>query len=296
MVAELPEDFQGAMLGRLDEDLSGNLARVSEIARRNCNGCADYHVGYVARRLTKDRAGRTSNRDAFVRFAATHLKAFSTSQEPLQILIAGAADSGLPAIAAMAADAAGPDILERLRMTVVDRCATPLELSKIYGERAQIPIEVACADLVASKMDIPADLIFVQSLFHHIAEEHHVSILKRMARCLKPAGMIMFSTSVGGKSKEFQLKQRLDEEEAILRLITEEGISPSEPVGELMARAERERSANHHVRPYATVDALNGLFASAGLAVLAQQTNERRSGLSGFRVFSVLVNHPVQTN
>lgn len=275
------------ILERLEEDLPGNLAHVSEIARRNCNGCADYHVGYVALRYAREHSGQTNNRDAFVGMAASHLNAFSSSSGPLEVLIAGAADSGLPAIAAQAAHAAGPGILERLRMTVVDRCATPLELCEMYTQRARLPLDIAVVDLVAPDRTFQADVIFLRSLFRHIAREHHASILKRMADWLKPGGMIMFSTSVGETSMESTLQRRLSRENEIFRLIAEEDLSISEPLPELMARAERNRRAPRHVGNHATVSALNQLFATAGLVVLAQQAQTRRSGRKD--VLSVLV-------
>jgi hypothetical protein len=262
----------------LDEDLSGNLARVSEIARRHCQGCADYHVGFVARRLVRHRTGTSNDRYIFAQLTAERLAKSATAEGPIDVLIAGSADSGLAAIVAKAAMTVGYDVFNRVRMTVIDRCNTPLELVRSYALSAGIATTVVQIDLLQSTRRFDADLICVHSLFRHIERKRHSEILGRMAQWLKPGGEIVFSSRVGVEGRDVRFA-RSQEESAVLSLTTTlAGLSLSESTASLAARMERDWEGARYVGEYESLDALNETFREAGLALVHQQIKPSKRG------------------
>jgi hypothetical protein len=271
---------------RLDEDLLGNLTCVSGIALQHCSDCIDYHVGFVARRVAKEAGTSTGFSGTFIEMAAARLASQPAGTGPIDVLVTGAADSGVAAIAVKAAAGGGTDILSRLRLTVLDRCRTPLELTRRYAQQIGMPIEVATVDLVNPEADFRADLILVDCVLRHIPYEHHTGIMRRLAGWLKPGGAILFFSPVGPKNMTSQLRQRLGEEAALQAVLEKQPLS--EPLADVMARIRRERSVKHHVAEYESLGALNELFSRAGLAVVEQRSKARRFGHEGMRAITLL--------
>jgi hypothetical protein len=263
---------------RLDEDLSGNLARVSEIAERHCQGCADYHVGFVARRLVRQRTVASSDRHIFAQLTAERLAASATAEGPIEVLIAGSADSGLAAIVAKAAMTVGHDVFARVHMTVVDRCNTPLELVRSYALSAGIAATVVQIDLLQSKRRFDSDLICVHSLFRHIERKHHSEILGRMAQWLKPGGAIVFSSRVGVEGRDVRFARSQEESAALSLVTTLDTLSLSESTATLAARMERDWEGARYAGEYESLDALNETFRESGLAIVHQQTKPSKRG------------------
>jgi hypothetical protein len=277
---------EAARLDPLDENLLGNLACVSAIALEHCGDCIDYHVGFVARRLAKESGSAAGFGGTFLEMAAGYLRTHAGRTGPVDVLVTGAADSGVAAVAVKAAAEAGAEVLSRLRLTVTDLCRTPLELTRRYAEQVGIEIDVAALDLTAPEKDFQADLILVDCVLRHIPYEHHTPILRRIASWLKPNGAILFFQPVGPKDMASQLRQRLGEEEALERVL--ETLPLSEPLPDLMERLRRERTVKHHIAEYETQDAVDRLYTEAGLTVVERRSKTRRFGNEGMRVISLL--------
>ncbi|MEX2276434.1 MAG: class I SAM-dependent methyltransferase [Cucumibacter sp.] len=279
-------EFPAVAAGRLQEDLSLNLERVGEIARRLCVDCADYHVVGVANRATQLHASIDGDRTEYIELVARTLSGRASNFDRLDVLIAGALDTGLLATAARGAEAAGSDILARTRFKVIDRCGTPLELCRLYGERNGVAVTVGRVDVIAPTENLTADLICVHSLFRFLPPPTHVDVLKRFASWLKPGGRIVFSISIVRPDSPARLAGALGRIETMREAARAGRLKLSEPVIDFLARLDRREPRGQKAGDFGSVAALEALFAASGLT--AVETFEMREGDAGRPIHRVL--------
>ena len=123
-----------------------------ETARRLCApGCRAYH----GIRLYLRAAGILRGVGPDSRFLLDAFTRLATERPVTRALITGAADFGVLAHLSAAFRAAG----RSLAVTVVDRCATPLEMNRWFAEREGLSIETAQTDVLDFRADVPFDLI-----------------------------------------------------------------------------------------------------------------------------------------
>src|SRR5262245_29063351 len=115
--------------GRFPEDLEANLRLAEALAPTHCAGCNGYHLARVRRRASAP-APDALDRAEMVQALRDWLASRRPSPEPVEILIAGSADTNLLATCAEAAADATP-----ARYTVVDRCRTPLALCEAFAQQ-----------------------------------------------------------------------------------------------------------------------------------------------------------------
>jgi len=280
----------------LEEDLLGNMARVSAIANRLCEACADYHVGYACRRATSPDSSISSDRSDLIEMIARELTSRAEASGPLDILIAGASDTGLFATTAMGAAAAGPEIAARARYTVIDRCGTPLELCRIYAARAGLPLVVQTVDLTEITETFSADLICVHSVFRFLPPDLHVKALQQLAGWLKPEGRILFSQrlTMGGPLAHGDLMARRIERAAAVAKANPDLIS--EPLDDFLARLERMAPRALVKMEFSTPDELRALFDAAGMDVAVERlVDKQREGKVSHRMVALLAKRPPES-
>jgi hypothetical protein len=138
-------------------NIEENLPALAEygfrLAQENCVGCQGYHAlwGYERLAQIKSNSFRTES-DLLEPLLTTHL--------PFEgrILIVGAADAGLLAFVAQATRSRKP------RITIVDRCATPLAICRHYAQAHDLPIETVLADLTEETVGVRHDLAFAHNI------------------------------------------------------------------------------------------------------------------------------------
>jgi SAM-dependent methyltransferase len=169
---------------RFSEDLPQLSAEASDLARRLCGVCQNFHLIWPLLRLAQASGGDV---EAPAVCATLNRLLLRPGQ---RILIAGAADTGLLAVVARAA-AAGIDIV------VLDRCETPLELCNRFAKRWALPIETMHLDLMKLSIESRFDVVFAHSLLQFIPAENRVDVLFRLRRSLRPDGrlVLVFRTS-----------------------------------------------------------------------------------------------------
>jgi SAM-dependent methyltransferase len=115
------------------------------------------------------------------------------------ILIAGAADTGLLAVAARA-------IGSGTGIVVLDRCETPLELCRQFARRWSLPIDTLHLDLKELSIKSIFDVVFAHSLLQFVPSERRVDVLSRLRRSLRPDGrlVILFRTGAPVKGELLQ--------------------------------------------------------------------------------------------
>jgi hypothetical protein len=188
---------------RYPEDPVANFLFVADLAPRLCPGCATYHMQYTARRAARQTSG-AGEVDALDRPEMVALLAELVAErararpEPVQLMLAGSADTALLSTAADAASAAGA--VERVRFSVLDRCPTPLVLCAAFGRQFGLDVAIQTVDLLGSDRPAAADIIVLHSLFRFVPSERHRDLLNRLMSWLKPGGKLAFSMSLGSRS------------------------------------------------------------------------------------------------
>jgi SAM-dependent methyltransferase len=175
-----------------DEDLPQLAAESFVLSKGRCRSCGRMHALWPYLRLARASTGAEA--------ASSRLQSVLSAliaKGRRNVLIAGAADTGLLAQVARAGGDADPQI------TVLDRCGTPLELCRRQAQHWSIRIRTALVDLRhfdpgQRRPESPAfDVVLVHGTLHFIAAEHRADVLKRLRRALAPGGrlVLLFNTS-----------------------------------------------------------------------------------------------------
>ncbi|MCC6983500.1 MAG: class I SAM-dependent methyltransferase [Bauldia sp.] len=257
------------LLSSMEEDRAANLVLASELAPRLCRGCERYHLRYIARRAVQGPERDSLDKPVTIRILGELLAARRPQASGwIDIVIAGAADSGTLATAAAAAFQAGE--LDRCRFRVLDRCPTPLALCEAYGRDKAVEVTTRSEDLLADTLPHPADFVLVHSLFRHIPPDRHVELMRRFTSWLKPGGRILFSVLVEPPGTERPSSTPVMEG---LRAMLEAGtLSVAEPVEAFMARVEGETGRERdHAAALAETESILALFARSALKVEAYE-------------------------
>lgn len=182
-VKPLPEiQTQEADVERLGEI----AAEAYAVAGRFCGSCRNLHALWPYIRLSRSSTGLERSGSVL----ETALRAAIT-QGLRKILIAGAADTGLLSLVLRAADDFDVDV------TVLDVCASPLELCRRLAGQWSIPVRTVKQDLADLDERQEFDLVLVHGTLHFIAGEKRLNVLARIHRGLRPNGrlVVLFNTS-----------------------------------------------------------------------------------------------------
>ena len=275
------------------EDLPYNLRRMAELAAIHCRGCADYHIWTAAARMTGRLRSTTADRAGFTALIGRQARERAGSGA-IDVVIAGAADTGILASAAHAATIAGQNIIARCRFTVLDLCPTPLLLCKEFARDHGLVVGTETADITESGGSTMADIIVMHGVLRFIARRRHADALRRLAGQLKPGGRIVVSNRIRPVSNT-GAHSGADSGEAILRMVADGSIECPEPIERFAARIKRY-VANNRIRPeneLESAEAARALFERAGLSVLQFDVFTEDTYVPGNAIRSQLRMHAV---
>ena len=172
-----------------EEPLQESALLALEWSKRHCvqamgqnKGCAWYHGSWQVLRLLGVFHSIRSDDDFFLP-ALSRLLADGVRN----ILISGAADYALLARVVAAAGAQSGSI----RVTVIDRCATPLQLNSWYGARAGVEVEVVQGDILELEASEQFDLVCTHSFICFFDEPDRRRLLSSWWDCLRPGGHVL---------------------------------------------------------------------------------------------------------
>jgi SAM-dependent methyltransferase len=261
----------------IGEDLTYNCERVVGYARAHCGACIDYHMTWPIRRAFGRIGTTTGDRDELIAMVGTLIRERAEATAgPIDVVVAGTADTQIPAVCAHAALMQGAGTFARLRLTVIDRCETPLRLCRDFAARHGLHITFRVADFVTTGDIFPADILMCHSLFNFIAREHHDRVLKKFGGWLKPGGRIVFRVALRPDTLRSGLGRRADQAAALILSALESGaLTISEPRAAFEARLDWSKL---RVADFGEPAEVYGLFARCGLAVHVGKTI---SGLMG---------------
>jgi len=165
---------------RFNEDLPRLAEEASELAGRLCGSCQNFHLLWPYHRLAKASGG-----DVGAPLIHSVLGGL-LSQRGRRILIAGCADTGLLAVVARSTNS-------EPHITVLDRCETPLELCRRFALNWSLPIQTIHLDLTELATESSFDVVFAHMLLQFIPATHHLDVLSRMRRALRPDGRLVLA-------------------------------------------------------------------------------------------------------
>lgn len=252
------------------EDLTYNALVIAELAECHCTSCKDYHVGFVYKRLEAPGANIEIDRSEIAEFVKSIVqRRLSTQIDQIEIVIAGASDTGVLSSAAHGVALIGPAALERTRFVVLDRCQTPLELCAAFAERHRLNLTTEVVEIDADEASRRADIVIVHSLLRFIPQAGHVRILRKFGTWLRPDGRIIFSTRLEtvDNTPDWNL-WRGETAKSMLQRIKDGTVSLTESSAEFEARARRLADRPPPwISHFSGLDGLLVLFSQASLPV-----------------------------
>jgi len=244
------------MTASLDENLRSLAFEAYQISDRLCDHCRNFHSLWPYLRLAKASGG-----DVGEPLIASTLKQLVLKGNR-SILVAGCADTGLLAVVAAAA-APGTKI------TLLDRCRTPLELCRRFAQRRSLSIETIHCDLMNFSADSSYDIVFAHALLQFIPSEFRIDVVSRIRRSLRPDGRLLlaFRTSShieGALLHEYKESYRKN----IIEQLESRNVELPEPRKEFYRRLEeyseerRKREGAHQ-----SYEEVEGLLKVAGFEI-----------------------------
>lgn len=162
-----------------DEDLA-TLAEYSfRVAQSSCIACNEFHALFTYTRLAGVNNGAAPDKD----FLSSLLR--DVSRPRARILIAGAADAGLLALTARATIGLEP------RITVADRCATPLAVCLRYAEMHRLDIATVQAELTRESIPGPFDVALAHNILFFIPPDFHPAFFRNLGASIGKGGVLV---------------------------------------------------------------------------------------------------------
>lgn len=172
-----------------DEALRQVAPLAWRLSGRFCRGCRAYHGLWPWLRLAGVKQGLERDRPQLLPRLAALL-----APGGRRLLIAGAADSGLVALCFQAA-AGRP-----FELTLLDRCATPLVISRCFAARHGLSLRTLRADLRTLDRPDGADVILAHSVLGHLPVGDQVPALARLRAALAPEGRLLLVFRLRGEA------------------------------------------------------------------------------------------------
>lgn len=253
------------------EDLAHMVWRMSELAPSLCGDCAEYHLRFaLTRSISSVDKSVAVDRPLLIK----HIQRIvSEPARPpdghVDILIAGAADTGVLATCAHAVAVLGEPLFSRCRFILLDRCRSPLVLSAEFAGRHGVSLRTIEADLTAVTEDFAVDLIVAHSFLRFLDRPQQIALLKKFSSWLKPQGRIIVSQSIRPKGAAHLGKEvrRLGSNLDLVRAAIASGRIKLAPEAEPVLRRMYALDHDHLARrgDLASADELRVLLIEAGL-------------------------------
>ena len=262
-------------LPELREDLGAAARLALELAERHCNRdeieCRWYHASWPVLRALGAVNSPGSDDDFLLRAIAAEMDGGAHS-----VLVSGAADAGM--LARVGSCLAGR---RDVRITVLDRCRTPLEHSLLHAKRFGLAIDVVQADILDFATSRRFDLICTHSFLTFFSAADRRRLVARWHELLKPGGCVITAQRVRPGEKEEITRFPAEDTERLASAAEKLAETQGAAIGIDAASARALAEAyglHHHTHLIASAQSLECLFVEAGfeLEELAPPSMERR--------------------
>ncbi len=264
------------MLPLYTERLSDIAAQAYELANQLCGSCRDLHALWPYIRLSRSSTGVELEGSQLIQVLRELM-----ADGRRNVLIAGAADTGLLVLAARAA---ADHANHPANIIVLDICETPLELCRRSAAAWSLPIKTVRQDLVELNIRQQFDLVLVHGTLHFMTPLGRATALGAIQRAMRGGGrlVLLFNTSEP-PTVEIEDKIHIDYATAVLSELKRQHVVLPDSEAAL-----RERLAAHSRRRQLREGAFRQpsdvtlLLESAGLKVISCDEIEARLS-SGMR-------------
>jgi SAM-dependent methyltransferase len=248
----------------VDEPLADSAMLAWQWSQSSCreNGedhdCAWYHGSWQILRLLGVFNSIKSDDDFFL----SQLDA-AIAGGARRFLVSGAADYAL--LARIAVVAASRSVTPKI--TVVDRCETPLQLNRWYADRVGLDIDTLCADILEYRAPSRFDVTCTHSFMCFFDTDVRKKLVANWWDCLAPGGAVLTAQRVRPDDKNphigYSSEQVAELGERAYNLaekqFAQHGLEPN------LARMLAEGYATHHwTYLIRQADELRQLFESQG--------------------------------
>ena len=165
------------------EDLPQMARALFDLALSNCGACRDYHATWGFLRAAGLRRGAVADFDSFS-------ADFTGLRAKPRILITGCADTGQLTLVANLLAGSSPSI------TLVDRCATPLQLCADFARQNGIDLEIRQGSVEEMRDVGRYDAIFSHEFLGFVDEGKRLALLKVLRRALVPNGRVVIAQRI----------------------------------------------------------------------------------------------------
>jgi SAM-dependent methyltransferase len=241
------------------ERLGEIAAEAYAVAGRFCGSCRNLHALWPYISLSRSSTGLERSGSVL----ETALRAF-VGQGLRKILIAGAADTGLLSLVLRAADDVDVDV------TVLDVCASPLELCRRLAGQWSIPVRTVKQDLADLDERQEFDLVLVHGTLHFIAGEKRLNVLARIHRGLRPNGrlVLLFNTSRPSTIRKHD-KLHVDYAESVVNELRRLAIPLPDSESEFIRRlSDHSRQRQEREGAFANPGDAEQLLETAGFEII----------------------------
>jgi SAM-dependent methyltransferase len=247
-----------------DEDLETLATLEFRIAQEYCADCQEYHALFGYGRLAKVRSGLDTD-GALLSAELSRL-----ARPGARILIGGAADAGLLALV-------GRTTADRnVRITVADRCPTPLAVCRHYVADRGVAAQTVQIDLARAVPKDRFDLILTHNVLISVPPPLHVAFLRNLNRALAERGRLLLVNRLrlpkaGGESPRYK------KQTAMIEALAAKGIPLPEEEARFRARVQvRDDAERARARIPLTREHIEACLEDAGFRIEARKEHSRR--------------------
>lgn len=250
------------MASQYNEDLPSLVVRAAALAPQLCDDCVHYHGSWPALRLV-ERGGLDFDRP----YLLSLFRELAGDPSRRRWLIAGMADTGLVATIGWAIWPIAPGA----RLTLVDRCETPLTLCREYGKRLDHPLETVRADLNQFSPSEPQDVVFAHSVLAHASRSERLGMLSHFRQWLRPGGCLVLCARLDDVLDKDDIDRQTDPAHVrkMIAAIEAEGVNDEVTLRQLSVSLPRDFADRSRRRgAYPTLADLTAILEESGFAAI----------------------------
>jgi SAM-dependent methyltransferase len=264
------------------ELLNEPLAESAPLARRwaehHCTDCGWYHGFWQHMRLMG--LGKTlSGQGSY--FLASAAK-WRDHPAP-RVLVSGCADYSALAYVVAGLGRDRFDAAELAQLVVLDRCKTPMQLSRWYADRVGLPaqtVQSVQADILDFKPTVPFDLIVTSSFLGYFEPQQRARLFAQYAKLLAPAGRLVFANRLRELPEDQPIGFGASQTVAFLARAQQANaaLAPKDQIDEAnLALAVNAYCKNFKSYPVASEQSLTASLVQGGLQALSCHSVQARS-------------------
>jgi SAM-dependent methyltransferase len=188
-----------------------------------------------------------------------------------RVLVSGTADYSMPAQVIWAYDREAAPV----ELTVLDRCVTPLALSRWYAGRAGATIDTIKHEVVDANTENRFDLIVTNSFLGHFTPGERPKLVRAWGRLLRPGGKLVLTNRIRPSADSAMIGFDDSERARLCGLLRERiGLHPSlatiEPA--LIERCALLYTQRFRVHPVRSCEEIVETLAAEGFVTMTVDT------------------------